>query len=305
MEKQILTMSDGADLDVFCWRPAGEPRGLVQIAHGMAEYAERYDAFGTRLAEAGWLVVIHDQRGHGQRALDDGTLGHSTSRGYHQLVDDLSAVADHARAETPGLPWVLVGHSMGSFVARVLAAQRGRELAALVLSGTGASLGPVVPVGLAIADGIIRAKGLDHPSAVLEKLAFGTYNKGIQPRRTDFDWLSRDDEQVDAYVASPLCGKRCSAGFYRELIRLSAAANSEPVLGAYPADLPIGLFSGAEDPVGGVKVRTVAAALRDKGMRNVEVMLYPGARHEILNETNRDEVMDDILTWIDVHVPRG
>lgn len=301
MDTITLTADDGAEVDVLVWRPSGEPRGLVQIAHGMAEYAARYDRLGRRLAEEGWLVVANDHRGHGPRAAALRQLGQFPDRGYHQLLDDLSLVADHFRAELGDRPWFLVGHSMGSFLVRVLAGQRGRELAGLVVIGTGASAGVLGGVGTAIAHAQVLLAGEDSSSPLLNNLAFGSFNRAFRPARTDFDWLSRDREEVDRYVDDPLCGYVCTAGFYRELFRLSEVANSIDVMRATPPQLPVALFSGSLDPVGGSGrgVRRVAQQLRSHGVRRVDLTLYPDARHEILNETNRDEVVADIVDWID------
>lgn len=273
----------------------------MQIAAGMCEYAARYDEFARGLASDGWLVIAGEHRGEGPRALTRGELGEIPDRGYHQLLDDMSMVIDHFRAERPSLDWILIGHSMGSFLARIMAARRGREMAALVLIGTGGSLGPAGPVGLGISEAQIALTGEDRRSRLMNTLAFGSFNAAFRPARTDFDWLSRDREMVDAYVADPLCGYICSAGFYRELLKLITAANTVEVMRAVPPQLPVGLFSGAADPVGGAGrgVRRVAADLRDSGVRHVDAVVYPGARHEILNETNRSQIQAEIRQWID------
>ncbi|MCI1746673.1 MAG: alpha/beta hydrolase [Acidipropionibacterium sp.] len=301
MDCITLTADDGAEVDVLVWEPESEPRGIVQIDAGMCEYAARYDEFARGLADDGWLVISGENRGEGPRALARGELGQLPDRGYHQLLDDMSMVIDHFRAERPDLPWILIGHSMGSFLARMMAARRGREMAALVLIGTGGSLGPAGPVGLGIAEAQIALAGEDRRSRLMNTLAFGSFNAAFRPARTDFDWLSRDREMVDAYVADPLCGYVCSAGFYRELLKLMRAANSVDVMGAVPPQLPVGLFSGAADPVGGAGrgVRGVAANLRAAGVRHVDVVLYPQGRHEILNEINRAQVHREIRQWID------
>lgn len=301
MDTITITADDGTDLDVLVWRPEGEPRGLVQVAHGMASYAATYDEFATRLADDGWLVVANDHRGHGPRAAALGQLGTTPDRGFHQLIDDLSAVADHFLPEVDGRPWVVLGHSMGSFLVRVLAARRGREMSCLVAVGTGSSLGPLAPIASALSRGQVLLAGEDSMSPLLNELSFGSFNRAFQPTRTDFDWLSRDTRVVDGFVADPLCGFVCTAAFYRELVGLIELANSVDVLRATPPALPVLLVSGAKDPVGdsGRGVRRVARRLRDEGVREVDVMLYPGARHEILSEANRRHVHADVIGWID------
>lgn len=304
MDTITITADDGADIDVLVWRPQGggvRPiKGLVQLCHGMVEYAARYDEVARFLADDGWLVVANDHRGHGPRAAAMRELGTTPDRGYHQLLDDLSAVADHFLAEVEGKPWFLVGHSMGSFLARVLAARRGREMAGLVAIGTGSSLGPLSTVATGLAQTQVLMLGEDSRSPLLDTLSFGSFNRAFYPARTDYDWLSRDVHVVDAYVDDPLCGFVCTAAFYRELVRLIQLANSTEVFRATPPALPVLLMSGAKDPVGdsGRGVRRVAHQLRDSGSREVDVILYPGGRHEVLNEVNRRHVHAHLWEWI-------
>lgn len=310
MDTITITADDGADVDVLVWRPeaaSGRPiKGLVQFCHGMAEYAARYDEVARVLAADGWLVVANDHRGHGPRAAAIGELGTTSDRGYHQLLDDLSAVADHFMAKLEGKPWFLVGHSMGSFLARVLAVRRGREMAGLVIIGTGSSLGPLSTVATGLAQAQVLMVGEDSRSSLLNTLSFGSFNRAFLPARTDYDWLSRDAHVVDAYNDDPLCGFVCTAAFYRELVRLIELANSTEIFRATPPALPILLMSGAKDPVGdsGRGVRQVARQLRDSGSREVDLVLYPGARHEILNEVNRRHVHAHLRDWIDAVAAR-
>lgn len=300
MDSITVEAEDGQDVDVLVWRPDRQTRGLVQIIAGMCEYAARYDDLATLLAGRGWTVIAVEQRGEGPRAAALGQLGRLPERGYQQLLDDIVLVAGRARGQHPGLPWVVLGHSMGSFLARLLAARRGDRMAGLALLGTGGTLGPAGRAGLALARTQAAALGPDHPSPLMNSLAFGPFNSAFRPARTDFDWLSRDRRQVDAYAADPLCGYVCSARFYLELLRLMEAANSLDAMRATPVGLPVGLFSGAEDPVGGAGrgVRRVARDLRDAGVREVGLTLYPGARHELLHEVNRRQVQADIVEWV-------
>ncbi len=302
MEREQLTADDGATLDICIWRPAHPPRGIVQIAHGMAEYAARYDYLGHRLAAVGWLVVAGDHRGHGARAKACDELGVFPARGYDQIVDDLYLIGQHYRSQDRSLPWILLGHSMGSFLVRLLASRVGREMAGLVVIGTGGSQGALAPIAKAVAAREVRKRGDRGVSTVMDKLAFGEFNKAFRPTRTQADWLSRDEAQVDAYLADPLCGFICSAGFYRELIQLVELVNRGEIMRAMPPSLPILLLSGAADPVGksGAGVRAVAQQFSKYGMRDVTLQLYPRARHEILNETNRDEAIAAVIAWLDM-----
>ncbi|MDO4411501.1 alpha/beta fold hydrolase [Cutibacterium sp.] len=310
MDTITITADDGADIDVLVWRPQIAPdrsvKGLVQLCHGMAEYAARYDEVARVLADDGWLVVANDHRGHGPRAAATGELGTTSDRGYHQLLDDLSAVADYFLAEVEGKPWFLVGHSMGSFLTRILAARRGREMTGLVIIGTGSSLGPLSMVATVLAQAQVLMLGEDSRSPLLNTLSFGSFNRAFQPTRTGYDWLSRDVRVVDEYIDDPLCGFVYTAAFYRELVRLIELANSTEIFRATPPALPILLMSGAKDPVGdsGRGVRRVARQLRGSGSREVDLVVYPGARHEILNEVNRRQVHAHLRDWIDTVADR-
>ena len=300
MDTITLTADDGAQIDVLIWRPDCQPRGFIQLVHGFAEYAARYDEFARCLAQSGWLVVANDHRGHGPRALVDGTLGQAPDRGYHQIVDDLCRVTDDVRSQHPKLPWILVGHSMGSFLARIVAARRGREMTALVLLGTGASAGPLAKVARGAATSQIVMAGEDSASRVMETLIFGSMNLRFRPVRTRFDWLSRQASEVDAYCNDPLCGFTASVGLYRELVRLSETSNSSTILRAIPPRLPVLLMSGDSDPVGGNGrgVRRVAGELTANGVLQVDVHLVPDARHELLHERDREQTYRLLETWI-------
>lgn len=300
MESITLAADDGAQIDVLIWRPDRQPRGIIQLVHGFAEYAARYDEFARHLAQAGWLVVANDHRGHGPRALADGTLGQAPDRGYHQIVDDLCGVTDHVRAQYPQLPWILVGDSMGSSLARIVAARRGREMTALVLLGAGASAGPLAKMARGAATSQIVMAGEDSASRVMRALIFGPMNLRFRPIRTRFDWLSRQASEVDAYCDDPLCGFTASVGLYRELVRLGETSNSSTILRALPPLLPVLLMSGDRDPVGGNGrgVRRLAGELRANGVNQVDVHLVPEARHELLHERDHEQTYRLLETWI-------
>lgn len=302
-----LDAHDGTRLAVRTWSPSS-PRAVVQVAHGMAEHSGRYDALAQALLAADIAVVASDHRGHGLTAQADGAragLGHvADAGGWDLAVADLEAVLDHALSTWAGAPVVLLGHSWGSFLARLLAAGRGADLAGLILMGTGGDPGALGRVGAAAAGALAAVRGASTPSPALDRALFGGYNRRFAPARTGFDWLSRDEAEVDAYMADPACGFICSTAFYRDLARGSRRAASRAVYDAVPADLPILVVSGGEDPVGGSgrAVAEVATAYRRAGVRDVTDRLYPGARHELLHETNRAEVMADLLTWLTAHV---
>jgi len=298
-----LTTPDGTEVFVNRWLPDGEVKGVVQISHGMAEHSSRYARFAERLTGRGYAVYASDHRGHGRTA---GTRGaFAADEGWQTVVGDLRAVTDRAREEHPGLPVFLVGHSMGSFLARSYAAEHGAGLAGLVLSGTAGSAGPLGNVGVLVATAQARIRGHEHASGLMNSLTFGQYNAAFKPTRTEFDWLSRDPAEVDKYVADPDCGFVFTAGGFVDVLKGLAAVNTDRVASRIPKDLPVHLAAGSMDPVGnqGKGVEEVAEQLRRVGVADVTVTMWPGARHEILNETNRDEVETEIADWIEAHLP--
>ena len=302
-----LTTPDGTEVFVNRWLPDGDApgavKGVVQVSHGMAEHSSRYARFAERLTGRGYAVYASDHRGHGRTS---GTRGvFAADEGWQTVVDDLRAVTDRALEEHPGLPVFLVGHSMGSFLARSYAAQHGASLAGLVLTGTAGSAGPLGNVGVLLATAQARIRGHEHVSGLLNSLTFGQYNAAFKPTRTDFDWLSRDPAEVDTYVADPDCGFVFTAGGFVDLLKGLAAVNSDRVVSRIPKTLPVHLASGSMDPVGnkGKGVQAVADQLRRVGVEDVTVTIWPDARHEILNETNRDEVETELADWIDAHLP--
>lgn len=312
MESSTLAVSasDGTSLHTYRWLPDGladqkPARGIVQIAHGMAEHAARYERFAQALTDAGYVVYANDHRGHGQTA-STADHGYFADRdGFATVVGDLSTVSEFAQAEHPGVPLVLFGHSMGSFLSRAYAAQHGSRLAALVLSGTGGDPGPLAAVGKTVAGVQARLRGRRHQSGLMDKLTFGQFNSKFKPNRTAFDWLSRDDAEVDKYVADPLCGNVFTAAFYADLLGGLQQINGNRAFAAVPRDLPILVMSGELDPVGdnGKGPREVGDKYRKAGVADVTTTIYPEGRHELLNDTNRDEVTTDVLGWLDGHLP--
>ena len=283
---------------------AARPRGVIVISHGMAEHASRYARFAASAVEEGYAVLAGDHRGHGATAAPGGFGFVAEQDGWDTVVADMSTVMDAARRAWPDVPVFLMGHSWGSFLARDLAARRGGDLAGLILLGTGSGVGALTRPATAICAGESRLRGPRHPSRLLNALAFGPYQRHFAPNRTEADWISRDAKEVDRYVADPWCGFVCTSSFFRALVAGQGAVNTASHAAAVPADLPMLLASGDRDPVGamGRGVQRAATLYRRAGVREVSVLLYPGGRHELLNETNRDQVTGDILTWIDGHV---
>jgi alpha-beta hydrolase superfamily lysophospholipase len=275
----------------------------------MAEHSARYVRLAKAMASSGWAVYIPDHRGHGQTAAA-GELGWLAERdGFSRVRDDLHEIALVAAAENGAVPLFLLGHSMGSILAETYIAAHGQELSGCVLSGVVAPMSPILSVIGAFIVAVGTAfKGQKAPAKLLHSMSFSANNKDFEPARSSVDWLSRDTAEVDKYLADPLCGFICSFGFYRDLLSglRSLYGKAAPFAGV-PKPLPIYILAGAEDPVGGAHgfVPLLASKFKAAGLENVETRLYPGARHEILNETNKDEVLHDIKEWLESSVAKG
>ena len=300
-----VTASDGTALHTNRWLPDGPPKAAVQLAHGMAEHSARYARLAAALTDARFAVYAHDHRGHGTTGGEDGHGFFADENGWASVVDDMRRVTRLAQDENPDLPLFLLGHSMGSFLARSYVIEDSGDLAGLVLSGTGGDPGLLGKAGLLLAKAEARARGRRHVSPLLDKLTFGQYNAAFKPNRTPFDWLSRDEAEVDAYIADTMCGQTFTSGFFVDLVGAQPTINDRRKVARIRRDLPILLLSGEKCQVGanGRGPREVAEQLRSVGVTDVTCTLYPGARHEIFNETNRDEVTADLIRWLDAHLP--
>lgn len=282
-----LKAGDGAAIAAYRSLPAGRARGVVQIAHGLAEHFGRYERLTRRLTAAGWAVYGADHRGHGASAEVHG-LGHFGPGGFQSVVDDMAALTAVAKSEVPGVPLILLGHSMGSFAAQLYILDHGAELAGLVLSGTAAQ--------------DLLVESLAGQPAGLE-----AFNATFEPARTPFDWLSRDQAEVDAYVADPLCGFEADPGAMASLFTLGAGARTDRRLARVPKTLPILVMSGEVDPVvgpGQAFARALIESYGAAGIGPVTHNVYPGGRHEMFNETCREAVEDDLIAWLDRIAPQ-
>ena len=297
MKQESFPSVKGPMLDKAVWLPDGAPKAVVQLVHGMCEYIERYDATARRLNEAGFAVVGHTHLGHGKKAK---LLGYfAPEGGWDALIEDVHAVRMQTQQEYPNLPYFLLGHSMGSFVTRTYCLKYEAGLAGVVLSGTGHFDKGTVETAKTIA-GLQCALGMaQKPSRLLEKLSSGSNNKGYSDVRTPFDWLSRDREQVQRYMTDPYCGFTFTAGAYRDMFDGLSRLYPEK-LGAMQKEIPILLFAGDMDPVGshGEGVKRVAQELKDAGVQDVSLKLYPEGRHEMFNELNKEEVWADLIAWL-------
>lgn len=293
--------SDAQAIFVRRWRPEGAAKGVVQIAHGLAEHSGRYDRLAQALNRAGYAVYASDHRGHGQTAPTAADLGHFADRdGFAAVVADLWRLNRRIADEHPGLPMVLLGHSMGSFMVQDVIGRHGDALAGAVLSGSSGKPGTLAKLGALIARTERLRLGRRGRSKLLMGLSFGGFNKAFEPARTPFDWLSRDPAEVDKYIADKLCGFVCSPQLWIDLLAALNRIGRSEHLAQVPKNLPLYLVSGALDPVGGAGagVRRLAAAYQAAGLRRVEVTLYPEGRHEPFNDSNRAQVTADLLDWL-------
>jgi alpha-beta hydrolase superfamily lysophospholipase len=290
--------SDGVELATYHWQANGSPRAVMLIAHGMAEHAGRYDAFASFLATHGIEVEAHDHRGHGRTAANTDALGFFAEKdGWQRVVDDLKERLADLRTRYPDRKLILLGHSMGSFMTQQVLYEAPGLVDAAILSGSNGKPLRLATLGRLIARIERLRVGKHGRSNVLAKLSFGQFNKRFAPPRTEFDWLSRDTGRVDSYIADQLCGFACTTQFWIDVLDALPALAKEKNRDRVPEPLPILIFSGDEDPVG-VNLSELVKGYRGNGMTHVAVKLYPGGRHEMLNEINRDEVQGDVLAWV-------
>jgi alpha-beta hydrolase superfamily lysophospholipase len=274
--------ADGFKIAAYRWDPAGEPRAAVQLTHGMGEHAQRYDHVARALNGAGFVVYAQDHRGHGASA-EPGALGDLGQGGWPALVDDIGLLTARIRAEHPGVPLILLGHSMGSFAVQQYLLDHSADVDGAVLTGT------------AVIDLLEPALDLDQP------LDLAAFNAPFQPARTDFDWLSRDEAVVDAYVADPRCGFGIDTESAKAMFAGARRLADPAQVAAMRSSLPVHIAVGESDPVnGGLALLTpLVDRYRAAGLADVTVRTYPDARHEILNETNSAEVIAELAGWLD------
>lgn len=281
--------------------PDGAPRAVVQIVHGIAEHIERYDDFMRFLAENGIVAVGDDHLGHGKSVTEPGDLGFFNDKdGWDYAVMDEERLHDQMREEYPDVPYIFFGHSMGSFLTRTLIIKCPDKYDAAILSGTGHQSKALVYAGGLLANLTVKLKGARADGQQLNDVAFGTYLSHITDPRTPFDWLTRDVAAVDKYIADPMCGFVCTSSLYRDMMDGVKFITTQSNIDKMDKTKPIYFMSGAEDPVGdyGVGVDRAYKAFCKAGLHDVKIRLYPGGRHEMLNETNHLEVYKDILDWI-------
>lgn len=293
---------ENLDIHVYKWEDEEvTTRGVVQIAHGMSETAVRYQYFAEKLTKDGYIVYINDHRGHGKTAETVDKVGYLADKeGFTCLVKDMNTLTNLIKKENEGLPLYLFGHSMGSFASQRYIMEYGQNLDGLILSGSNGKHGLILNIAEKLIRHEIKKNGRWHRSKRLDSLIFGGNNSGFKPARTEFDWLSRDEKEVDKYIEDPFCGVLFTCGFFHDFVKGLQEIESHENLKKVPLDLPIHILSGDKDPVG--KNGKGVLRLRDRyinlGVKDVSCKLYEGGRHEMLNETNKDEVIENILTWL-------
>ncbi len=301
-ETSLFSSAAGRQLLQSVWKPEGQPRAILQIVHGMAEHIACYDEMAKRLNREGILVAGHNHPGHGEQAE---VLGWFGKGGFDALVNDTHTLRRILENAYPGVPVFLFGHSMGSFVVRNYCLKYEQGLAGVILSATGHFTPSLLAPGLLIANLFCALGAEKKPAMLLEAMSFAGYNKEWSPARTPKDWVSRNEEKVDRYVADPLCGFPFTNGGYRDMFR--GLVNLYPgKLGTMEKNVPVLLYSGERDPLGGrgKGVRKVTEEIRAAGVLDVTMKLYEGCRHEMHNEPNREEVFLDLLRWLEARLNR-
>ncbi len=289
------------------WEPGeGTPRGVIQIVHGISEYIDRYAGAARFLSEHGFVVVGSDHLGHGRTATGAEEYGFFCQRnGWHTVSGDVRRLRTLMGQQYPDLPYFILGHSMGSFLARTYLIDWPGTVTGAIISGTGQEAPAMVGAGWHLSNIICKLSGARTHSKMIEQIAFGAYNKQYAPARTRADWISRDEEVVDAYIADPLCSFMPSAGMFRDMMEGLRYIAKKSNLSKMDPTTPILFISGDKDPVGqnGKTVRKVVDFFHNAGCEDTVVHLYPGGRHEMLNEINREEVYADVLAWLESKLP--
>ena len=308
MKSFTMKMDDGYELCLNRWQPDSEEdiKGVIQLHHGLAEHSLRYDRFGSVLAEQGYVLNAYDMRGHGRSAENadkngTGMFGKlADKKGFDRAVLDLKAVTDKLKEDFPGKKTILLGHSFGSFVAQGYIEEYGSEINGCILCGTAGPQTALVAMGSILAHIVTFFKGKNKYSSLLEKLSFGNYNAKINPLRTKCDWLSKNELNVDMYMMDNWCGFPMTNSFYCSMLegltKIHKAKNTKKI----PANLPVYFIYGSDDPVGsyGKTINNLYNIYKANGIQNLDIKEYPGDRHEILNENDKEQVENDIIEWV-------
>lgn len=284
------------------WKPEGEVKAVLQMCHGMVEYIDRYDAFAKFLNGHGYYVVGNDHLGHGESVQREELHGYfHESRGNEYVIGDIHKLRMMTREKYPHVPYFMLGHSMGSFLIRQYVELYGKGLSGVIVMGTGYQPAIVLAAGRMLCRVIALFKGWTYRSRLIDNMAFASYNKRFEPARTDKDWLTKDEKIVDEYRAHPWCTFRFTVNAYYHMFRGIQFVQDKRNIRRIPSDLPLFLVAGADDPVGnfGKSVEKVYEIYRECGIQDVSIKLYEKDRHEILNETDREIVFEDLLEWME------
>lgn len=301
-QQRVVRSPTGADLNLFVKKAEGGPRAAVQINHGLAEHAARYDRFAGFLARRGFHVYVHDHRGHGGTRASDAPLGRFADKdGPAKVIADVDAVHDVIASEHPGVPVILFGHSMGASVALNYLLRHSSRIHAAAIWNGNFSQGLLGQVALGILGWERMRLGSDVPSRLLPKLTFQAWGKAVPNHRTLFDWLSRDEAEVEKYIADPLCGWDASVSMWRDVVSMALNGGSDAAFADVRRDLPVSIVGGEKDPASdyGKGITHLAKRMRAMGFSNLVSTVYADTRHESLNEVNRDAIMDDFAAWAD------
>lgn len=296
--EQTFKAKDGIEIFYRKFLPEREVLAVVQIFHGMAEHSQRYTAFANYLTDNGFAVYIADHRGHGRTIKNDADYGVWTNKDeWWRLLSDQRQLQEIALQEVGSKPYFILGHSMGSFLARTFITLYSNTLSGVIISGTGTNSNFVLKLGKTIADIACCLCGDTSKAHLLDKLSFGSYNKGYS---LPYQWLSRDENEVLKYSNDNYCGGLFSNSFYRGFFSGLLYINKKSTCEKIDKQLNILFVSGTKDPVGnmGNGVKNAVNFYRTNGLEKIELKLYSEARHEILNETNRKEVYEDLLYWL-------
>ncbi len=296
--------ADKKSIFVYNWIPENitKLKGIILIAHGMSEAAHRYERFAERLNKEGYVIYANDHRGHGKTAGTPEKLGVMSEKdSMHKIVEDIHQLRQIALEENPNLPVFVLGHSMGSFIMRRYVMLHGEGVSGAIIIATNGKNPMIINIlSRYIINKELKKHGRDNESIKLSKMSFGNFNNAFKPNRTEFDWLSRDDKEVDKYIQDKYCGHSFSVGGFSDLLDLMQSLEKDEEIDKMPKDLPILLMAGSKDPVSNNSkgIKALANTLKKRGLKNVNVIIYQGARHEILNEINREEVMEDISKYL-------
>lgn len=296
----IVTDENGKDLFLRKWLPDGTPKAVLQIIHGMSEHSGRYSHVGKFFSSKGFVVVAHDHRGHGKT--DPDQLGHlDHNHGFDVLAENIHDIKSSVSSEYPEAPYIMLGHSMGSFCLQRYFQLFNDDADAIIYSGSNGKPPLMLNVGIWLSAFQKVLFGDDAKSPLIDRLSFGSYNNYFKPNRTRADWLSSDEDMVDLYLDDPYCGFIFTNSFYYALFKGLKVMHAHKPFAGHDKSIPVLLLSGDKDPVSnmGRGVKNLEKILRRSGVKTVDVKLYENGRHEMLNETNREEVLNDLLSWIE------